>query len=248
MKKRQTLSAILLTALIVGLAYLGISRGPVARQLTPAGLALSQAPTEEPRRLAKPVAVTLPETAAADEPFPFRLKNTESPIGDLVRNETAVLLRNAFIDTALGSKLVIPDELKATGDPRTYIAQARGPVTAAFRRHISLSGGNIISYIPNNAYLVRVDAGGAARLANWSGTQSVLPFEPYYKLEMKLLEMAVTDQALPDGGLLNVVLFPDSEPAAAAPGQTRCRRVGAGSHAVRGQTRGSGARLSLIHI
>ena len=113
MKKRQTLSAVLLTALIVGLAYLGISRGPVARQLTPAGLALSQAPTEEPRRLAKPVAVTLPETAAADEPFPFRLKNTASPIGDLVRNETAVLLRNAFIDTALGSKLVIPDELKA---------------------------------------------------------------------------------------------------------------------------------------
>ena len=153
--------------------------------------------------------------AAADEPFPFRLKNTESPIGDLVRNETAVLLRNAFIDTALGSKLVIPDELKATGDPRTYIAQARGPVTAAFRRHISLSGGNIISYIPNNAYLVRVDAGGAARLANWSGTQSVLPFEPYYKLEMKLLEMALTGRTLPAGALLNVVLFPDSEPAAA---------------------------------
>ncbi|MEC7813083.1 MAG: S8 family serine peptidase, partial [Verrucomicrobiota bacterium] len=215
MKKRQTLSAVLLTALIVGLAYLGISRGPVARQVAPAGPALGQAPTEEPRRLAKPVAVTLPETAVVDEPFPFRLRNTASPIGDLVRNETAVLLRNAFIDTALGSKLVIPDELKATGDPRTYIAQARGPVTAAFRRHITLSGGNIISYIPNNAYLVRVDAGGAARLANWSGTQSVLPFEPYYKLEMKLLEMALTGRTLPAGALLNVVLFPDSEPATA---------------------------------
>jgi|GEM_PF-2446959 len=215
MKNRQTLSAVLLTALIAGLAYLGISRGPVARRVSPAELSLGQPPAAEPLRLAKPVAVTLPETAAADEPFPFRLKNTDAPIGELVRNETAVLLRNAFIDTALGSGLAIPAELKTTGDPLTYIAQARGPATAAFRRHIASSGGSIISYIPNNAYLVRVDTAGAERLANWHGTQSVLPFEPYYKLEMKLLEMAVTGQALPDGALLNVVLFPDSEPAAA---------------------------------
>ena len=218
MKTRQTLSAVLLTALIAGLAYFGISRGPVARQVSWAGLSLGQSPVAEPVSQAKPVAVTLPETAdvaEADEPFPFRLKNTDTPIAELVRNETAVLLRNAFIDTALGSGLSIPAELKTTGDPLTYIAQARGPATAAFRRHIASSGGKIISYIPNNAYLVRLDAGGAARLANWQGTQSVLPFEPYYKLEMKLLEMTLTGQALPDGALINVVLFPESEPAAA---------------------------------
>jgi subtilisin-like proprotein convertase family protein len=215
MKNRQTLSAVLLTALIASLAYVGISRGPVARVASPAGLALGQAPTSKPHRLAKPVAVVLPETAAANDPFPFRLKNTAAPIGELVRNETAVLLRNAFIDTALGSALTIPANLKTSGDPLTYIAQARGPATAAFRRHIAASGGKIISYIPNNAYLVRMNADGAARLANWHGTQSVLPFEPYYKLEMKLLEMALTGQSLPEGALLNVVLFPNSEPAAA---------------------------------
>ena len=215
MKNRQTLSAVLLTALIAALAYVGISRGPVARQASPAALALGQSPTTPPARLAKPPAVALPVPVAANDPFPFRLKNTDAPIGELVRNETAVLLRNAFIDTALGSGLAIPAEFKTTGDPLTYVAQARGPATAAFRRHIAASGGKIISYIPNNAYLVRVDADGAARLANWSGTQSVLPFEPYYKLEMKLLEMAVTGQPLPEGALLNVVLFPNSEPAAA---------------------------------
>ena len=219
MKNRHTLSAVLLTALIAGLAYVGISLGPVARVASPAELSLGQAPTAEPLPLAKPVAVAvavaLPQTPAANDPFPFRLKNTDAPIGELVRNETAVLLRNAFIDTALGSALAIPAEFKTTGDPYTYIAQARGPATAAFRRHITASGGKIISYIPNNAYLVRVDATGAARLANWSGTQSVLPFEPYYKLEMKLLKMALTGQSLPEGALLNVVLFPGTEPAAA---------------------------------
>ena len=176
MKNRQTLSAVLLTALIAALAYVGMSRGPVARQASPAALALGQAPTTPPARLAKPPAVALPVPVAANDPFPFRLKNTDAPIGELVRNETAVLLRNAFIDTALGSGLAIPSELKSTGDPMTYVAQARGPATAAFRRHIAASGGKIISYIPNNAYLMRVNAAGAARLANWSGTQSVLPF------------------------------------------------------------------------
>ena len=52
-------------------------------------------------------------------------------------------------------------------------------------------------------------------MAKWTGTQSVLPFEPYYKLEMILLEMAVAGQALPDDALLNVVLFPGSEPTVA---------------------------------
>ena len=107
MKNRQTLSAVLLTALIAGLAYLGISRGPVARQADRRlGWRLARRQQSEPRRLAKPVAVALPETAAADEPFPFRLKNTESSQS---ANSFAMRRRccceTRFIDTALGSKL-----------------------------------------------------------------------------------------------------------------------------------------------
>mgnify|MGYP000206261840 CR=1 FL=1 len=59
MKNRHTLSAVLLTALIAGLAYVGISLGPVARVASPAELSLGQAPTAEPLPLAKPVAVAV---------------------------------------------------------------------------------------------------------------------------------------------------------------------------------------------
>ena len=223
MKNRQTLSAVLLTMLIVGLAYLSFRQGPEEASIVPPAKSLGQAQAGEAEslaRLAKPVALpaTTPETAnakAVEEQYPHRLRNTKEPIGELARNEKAVLLRNALIDTSLGTELEIPESLRSEADPKTYIAQARGPVTAAFRRHITSAGGRIISYIPNNAYLVRLDSGGADRLAKWSGTQSVLPFEPYYKLEMKLLEMAVAGQALPDDALLNVVLFPGSEPTAA---------------------------------
>jgi len=223
MKNRQTLSAVLLTMLIVCLAYLSFRQVPEEPSIVSSAKALGQAQTREGEslaRLAKPVKLSATATESADEkeeenPFPYQLRNTKEPIGELVRNDKALLLRNALIDTSLGTELDIPESLRSEADPQTYIAQARGPVTAAFRRHITSAGGRIISYIPNNAYLVRLDSLGADRLAKWSGTQSLLPFEPYYKLEMKLLEMAVAGQSLPDDALLNVVLFPGAEPTAA---------------------------------
>ena len=119
MKNRQTLSAVLLTMVIVGLAYLSFRHGPEEASIeSPAG-PLGQASTAEAAeaatlaRLAKPVALpaTAPETAnaeAGEERYPHRLRNTKEPIGELVRNEKAGLLRNALIDTSLGTELEIP--------------------------------------------------------------------------------------------------------------------------------------------
>ena len=222
MKNRQTLSAVLLTTLIVGLAYLSFWVGLNERTDTLIIKPLSNVTANKvaqsvdlvnSAKLSAAVSAFAEAKPEADS-FPYRLTNTKSPIGKLVRNEKAVLLRNAFIDTSFNTSFEIPESLLAGDNPETYIAQAKGPVTAAFRRHISATGGRIISYIPNNAYLVRMGVDGARRLKQWSGTQSVLPFQPYYKLEMKLLEMAITDQPLPVDTLLNVVLFPDSESTA----------------------------------
>ena len=64
-----------------------------------------------------------------------------------------------------------------------------------------------MSYIPNNAWLVRVGAGGAALLAGDPVVQAVVPFEPYFKLKGGLLAEAVEGRPLPKGnrqvGLLN---------------------------------------------
>ena len=243
MKNRQTLSAVLLTALIAALAYVGISRGPVARQASPAGLALGQAPTTPPVRLAKPPAVAMPVPVAANDPFPFRLKNTDAPIGELVRNETALLLRNAFIDTALGSGLTIPAEFKTTGDPLTYIAQARGPATAAFRRHIAASGGKIISYIPNNAYLVRVDAdwrvasGQLVRHAVGAAVRAVLQTGDETARDGRY-RPTTAGRGVDKRGAVSAQRASRGK----APSQARCRGVVAGSHSVRSQARGPRAR------
>ena len=99
-----------------------------------------------------------------------------------------------------------------SGDPGAYIVQARGPIDNAFRAMLASAGAEIVSYIPNNAYLVRAQAGVANGLAGNPLTQGVIPYEPYYKIQSSLLAAAVEDKVLPPGTELNLGLFADTKP------------------------------------
>lgn len=158
-----------------------------------------------------------PETTASaaalltDPVFPLRLRNTARPLAELTRSDTAILLRNALLDSAIGDRLSIPDPLQAGPEPGAYIVQARGRVNDAFRAQIAASGGRLVSYIPNNAYLVRITSLGAATLQ--SSAQAVMPFEPYFKLEPGLLERAVNGEPVPDDTLLRVTAYAEDRAA-----------------------------------
>src|SRR4051812_5341184 len=149
-------------------------------------------------------------------PFPYRLSNTTRRLNDLVRSDNAILLRNAWIDVSQGTALPIPAHLRAQGDPGSYIVQSRGIITDEFRRQLREAGASVISYIPNNGYLVQVSPAGAQRIAAFAGTQTVLPWEPYYKLSPGLLKLAVEHQNPPDATLLNVLLLPGAQATARA--------------------------------
>ena len=148
--------------------------------------------------------------------FALRLANTATPFGQLVRSRSAILLENALLDTAQPLALPIPDPLRAQGDPGAYVVQSRAPLDDAFRAVLQAAGATIVSYIPNNAYLVRATAAAAQQLASDSQVQAVLPYEPYYKLKPPLLQLAVGQTPLPGNAALNVLLFPDAGATARA--------------------------------
>ncbi len=169
-------------------------------------------------RTAKDTSPKPPEllSLSSDPQFPFRLRNSQKPLAELFASETAVLLRNALVETLEPANLNIPAHLRAQGEPGSYVVQARGTVDAKFRAVLLGAGAELVSYVPNNAYLVRGSAALAQQLRSSSRVQSVLPFEPYYKLDMQLLPLAVRQEALPAGRWLNLVLFTGTQEKALA--------------------------------
>src|SRR2546426_1069172 len=87
---------------------------------------------------------------------------------------------------------------------------ATNPAAQAMPFHLLTQAGNQnVSYIPNNAYLVLASAGVARRLAADARTQTVLPYEPVYKIQPpSLLKLAVEQQSLAENTPLNLLLFP----------------------------------------
>ncbi len=145
--------------------------------------------------------------AAATNKFARRLTNTTRSLHELMHEPRAILLANALLDTRLPLNLTIPKNLQASGEPGAFIVQANGAIGADFRAMLAASGAQIVSYIPNNAYLVRASAGQAAAITGSSLTAAVLPYEPYYKVSASLLAQATQDQPLPAEALLNLGVF-----------------------------------------
>jgi subtilisin-like proprotein convertase family protein len=148
--------------------------------------------------------------ASVDQRFPFRLRNSSKSLAELSRSGRAILLENAFIDTTR-PRPSIPEPLRAQGEPGSYIVQSRGPLDNTFRAVLKAAGGEIISYIPNNAYLVRMSGVAAQQIAAEAQTQSVMPYEPYYKLKPSLLRLAMEQRPLPENTGLKLVLFADAK-------------------------------------
>jgi len=144
---------------------------------------------------------------AGHGPKSLRLSNTDEALASLQRNDHAILLRNAIIDTRKPLDLDIPAELRATNG-RNFIVQSGGPLDAAFYAALDRAGAKFISYIPNNAALVEADS--AAGLNGFT----VIPFEPYYKLSPDLLEASLNHEAITNA--LRVLTPPGSDDQALA--------------------------------
>ena len=148
-----------------------------------------------------------------DPRLAYRLSNTPRSLKELISSDSSILLENALLDTANSVPLDIPPHLRAQGDPGTYIIQSRQALDEPFRAALAQAGAKIIAYIPNNAYLVRVDAGGAEQMRGLAQTRSVVAYEPYFKIKGSLLATAVKREPLANDVMLNLLLFADARDA-----------------------------------
>lgn len=86
----------------------------------------------------------------------------------------------------------IPDNLKITEYPETikgyYFVQFKTKVTKQTKKEIKDAGGEVMKYVPNNTYIVRMPALEKARIAELPGVQYVGIYQPVNRISTKLLK------------------------------------------------------------
>jgi subtilisin-like proprotein convertase family protein len=146
----------------------------------------------------------------------YQLSNVEQPLEAWTRIGTAILMKNALIDTRQPVELNIPAELRAGKNPGAYIVQADRSPTKDFQQTLKDAGAEIVAYVPNNAFLVKAEAATAGNLEKLAGVRAVLAYEPYYKLDTRLMKFAVDHETMADDAWLRVTLFPGASETALA--------------------------------
>lgn len=150
--------------------------------------------------------------AREKERYPNRLRNTDSPIGELVHNDNAVLLRNAFIDVNRLADYEVPAELAGSTYPGSYIVHSESGVSLQLKSRLEAVNGHVVSYIPNNALLVTMSEQAVKEVSADTGI-TVLPFAPYYKLSDSLMSVVMDGEPMP-ADWLRVTAFPGQSGAA----------------------------------
>jgi subtilisin-like proprotein convertase family protein len=185
-----------------------VSTAANAKAITPQASATL---TNQQFRTAAPLTTASNKLTAVKDRYPYRLTNTKQSLNALIHNDRGILLQNALLDSGDPMDLAIPKRLQAPANNGSYLVQSKGALSDEFRAALQSANATIVSYIPNNAYLVRVSDAGAQQLQGNPLTQSVLAYEPYYKLEPALLNLTMQDaNAMPPSGALNVTVFPDA--------------------------------------
>ena len=98
----------------------------------------------------------------------------------------------------------VPDGLRAPAATRSWIVQCRSTPAAADRAAIATHGGRVLGYLPDDAYLVRISASGAASLRASGDVRWVGRYQPAYRIDPALIAAGAHRRAGPAG--YNLVL------------------------------------------
>ncbi|MEW5937024.1 MAG: S8 family serine peptidase [Candidatus Thermoplasmatota archaeon] len=100
-----------------------------------------------------------------------------------------IRLQRAAFDTRNGEPN-LPTNMRVSAYPSTwyqpYIVQSDGPITEEWKDAISQTGAQIVSYIPDNAVLVRVPTPNIEKMRGVSGVCWAGVYQPAYKVQPKL--------------------------------------------------------------
>ena len=91
----------------------------------------------------------------------------------------------------------VPLALRSTPAQRLQVVQFVGTPTQAGRDMIAALGGEIVSYLPQDSYVVRIERSGAAGLRRAPSVRWVGAYHPAYRLDPALIDGGALQQQAP---------------------------------------------------
>ncbi len=107
-----------------------------------------------------------------------------------------LLLKAGTFDPLVAS-VQIPDALKASDTNQLWIVQFAAAPTNAQRNAIREAGGEVHSYLPDHAHVVRMPSSLLAEVRGMSAVRWVGAYEPVFRLEAALVEEIKSGRAMP---------------------------------------------------
>ena len=131
--------------------------------------------------------------------------STEAPQASIAnqRASSQIRLRYASFDPLI-SLPEVAAELRSKADQGLWIVQFAGTPTQVGRDAIIGLGGEVIGYLPDNAYVVRMQRGQAQALRGEGDVRWVGSYHPAFRLEPELLQGKV--YSLPQADRYNIVV------------------------------------------
>jgi len=87
----------------------------------------------------------------------------------------------------------LPARLKSPGNSQLFVVQFETQSLEPYRRAIRDSGGTIVSYIPNNAYVVKMDRETREAVQGMNFVRYVGSYDPAYRIDPKVSERLLTN-------------------------------------------------------
>lgn len=124
--------------------------------------------------------------------------------------QAAPISLEAYTFDPLQGEPVLADRMRADDQAAAeygyYLVQRDREITPAWNEALAAAGAEIFGYVPENAFLVRLDAGARNRVAALSGTSALVPFHPAYRLDPGIgLTVFASPERMQDPNYLLVV-------------------------------------------
>jgi uncharacterized repeat protein (TIGR01451 family) len=114
------------------------------------------------------------------------VQNVRRKFSDSLEGSDVIELNSKRLNTRAAETRALRNKRGSFSGSRLHLIQFAGPIKPEWRAEIESFGVKVVSYVPNNSYLVRGDTNALAQLQTWANSASAIQWEGEFADDYKI--------------------------------------------------------------